>query len=258
LHHPRHAAWPLRAAGWRNRDAQPVHDAPFARALPRARTLRRGALGAAARWAEQFPIEADAPDLATDFATLTAARIRLRQGSPDRALAMVRPLAAALRAAARAGRLASALVVQAMAEQELRDGAAARVSLAEAVELAAPENIRRPFLDAAPALSELLREMRDRAPEFVDQLLENTPLQPGQIVAPIVPTPPTEPLTEREREVLALAAAGRSNPEIAEQLVLTVGTVKTHMHNIYRKLGARNRVEAIAAARAGGLLDDAI
>jgi LuxR family maltose regulon positive regulatory protein len=53
-----------------------------------------------------------------------------------------------------------------------------------------------------------------------------------------------EPLTEREREVLRLLAADASNAEIARSLVLTVSTVKTHVHNIFGKLGVRTRRQA--------------
>jgi DNA-binding NarL/FixJ family response regulator len=52
-------------------------------------------------------------------------------------------------------------------------------------------------------------------------------------------------LTEREREILACAAAGRGNKEIADQLCVSSDTVKTHLHHIYRKLGVSGRVEAI-------------
>ena len=58
-----------------------------------------------------------------------------------------------------------------------------------------------------------------------------------------------EPLSERELEVLSLLASGRSNREIARDLFVAVGTVKTHTNNIYRKLGVRNRAEALAKAR---------
>jgi LuxR family maltose regulon positive regulatory protein len=63
-----------------------------------------------------------------------------------------------------------------------------------------------------------------------------------------------EPLSERELEVLSLLASGRSNKEIARELFVAVGTVKTHTNNIYRKLGTRNRVEALARARSLKLL----
>jgi ATP/maltotriose-dependent transcriptional regulator MalT len=54
-------------------------------------------------------------------------------------------------------------------------------------------------------------------------------------------------LTEREREILAHAASGRSNKDIADQLCVSLDTVKTHLHHIYRKLGVAGRVEAILA-----------
>ena len=64
----------------------------------------------------------------------------------------------------------------------------------------------------------------------------------------------SEPLSEREREVLALLAAGRANREIAEQLVITEGTVKNHVSNILGKLQAENRTQAADIARKRGLL----
>jgi DNA-binding CsgD family transcriptional regulator len=63
-----------------------------------------------------------------------------------------------------------------------------------------------------------------------------------------------EPLSERELEVLALLASGRTNAEIARDLFVAVGTVKSHVNNIYRKLGAANRAEAAARARELNLL----
>ncbi|HSJ54460.1 MAG TPA: LuxR C-terminal-related transcriptional regulator, partial [Anaerolineae bacterium] len=63
-----------------------------------------------------------------------------------------------------------------------------------------------------------------------------------------------EPLSSRELEVLALLAAGHSNRDIARELVVTVGTVKKHAHNIYGKLQAGSRTQAIARARTLGLL----
>ena len=54
-------------------------------------------------------------------------------------------------------------------------------------------------------------------------------------------------LTDREREILACAAVGRSNKEIADQLCVSIDTVKTHLHHIYRKLSVNGRVEAVLA-----------
>ena len=62
------------------------------------------------------------------------------------------------------------------------------------------------------------------------------------------------PLSERELEVLGLLASGKTNSEVAGDLFVSVGTVKSHTGNIYRKLGARNRAEALAGARELGLI----
>jgi LuxR family maltose regulon positive regulatory protein len=63
-----------------------------------------------------------------------------------------------------------------------------------------------------------------------------------------------EPLTERELEVLRLLAVGLPNREIASTLVIAVGTVKTHLKNIYGKLVVHNRTEAANRARGLGLV----
>ena len=61
-------------------------------------------------------------------------------------------------------------------------------------------------------------------------------------------------LTSREAEVLALVAAGRTNAEIATELVLGVETVKTHVANLLAKLGARDRTQAVVAAYESGFV----
>ncbi len=71
---------------------------------------------------------------------------------------------------------------------------------------------------------------------------------PPDSLAPGV-QPLIEPLTPREREVLQLIASGRSNPEIAAELVIAVTTVKTHVKNIYGKLQVSNRFQAAARAQ---------
>ena len=63
-----------------------------------------------------------------------------------------------------------------------------------------------------------------------------------------------DPLSERELEVLRLLAAGASNEEIAEQLVIAVGTAKRHVSNILAKLTVSNRTQAVARAREVGLI----
>ncbi len=67
--------------------------------------------------------------------------------------------------------------------------------------------------------------------------------------------PLIEPLSERELEVLRLVAANRSHQEIAQALVISINTVKTHLSRLYGKLYARNRLEAIERATEAGLLN---
>jgi DNA-binding NarL/FixJ family response regulator len=69
------------------------------------------------------------------------------------------------------------------------------------------------------------------------------------------PTPPAlDELTDREREVMALVAAGRTNDEIAEQLVISPATAKTHVSRILLKLGARDRAQLVVIAYESGLV----
>jgi len=69
------------------------------------------------------------------------------------------------------------------------------------------------------------------------------------------PAPPGERLTAREREVLGCLVAGRNNQEIADQLVVSEKTVKSHLTSIYRKLNVRDRSQAIVTAIRGGYVD---
>jgi DNA-binding NarL/FixJ family response regulator len=70
--------------------------------------------------------------------------------------------------------------------------------------------------------------------------------------------PQLQSLTEREREILTLLASGLSNAELGARLYLSEPTIKTHLSSIFRKLGVRDRVQAVIAAYDAGLVEPAI
>jgi len=118
----------------------------------------------------------------------------------------------------------------------------------KALDLAAPEDYRRAFLDEGLAIVGLLPQVRHLAPGFVSQVLEAASEKDG---GPPIPQTQAlvEPLSERELEILRLIAAGRSNPEIAELLYLSLNTVKWHAKNLYGKLQVGSRIEAVTRAQ---------
>lgn len=161
-----------------------------------------------------------------------------------------------------------ALVAQACIVDSRGDHTPALEKMRRALSLAEPEAFIRIFVDQGePARSLILRlrprlaqaagteqEAADRLLLYADRLLSAFPAAPVETVtahaARGAPSPDLiDPLTEREREVMRLIAAGCSNKEIAERLVVSLGTVKAHTTNIYRKLDVPGRTRAIARAR---------
>jgi LuxR family maltose regulon positive regulatory protein len=123
-----------------------------------------------------------------------------------------------------------------------------------AIDIAKPEGLMQTFLDEGEPMAELLYKAAVQGifPDFISQLLERFPVSlesEGRKKGSLV-----DPLSNREIEVLELMAKGHTNQEIAEELVLSLYTVKSHARNIYGKLGVKNRTEAVARARLLGLL----
>jgi LuxR family maltose regulon positive regulatory protein len=89
--------------------------------------------------------------------------------------------------------------------------------------------------------------LADIAPNYIHDLLAAFPLKSTAIDDSELQL--IDPLSDRELELLHLIANGMSNQQVAEELVLTVGTVKWHLSNIYSKLGVNSRTQAVARAR---------
>jgi LuxR family maltose regulon positive regulatory protein len=134
--------------------------------------------------------------------------------------------------------------------------------LAISLALAEQEGYIRIFVDEGNPMEELLqiysRRVGDSQKAYVYNLLNAFKIPTGKTgILSASPTQPgflIEPLTGREAEVLQLLAAGLSNQEIAEKLVLSVGTIKTHTHNLYGKLGVQSRTRALARAKGLNLI----
>ena len=194
----------------------------------------------------------------SEVAQLAIARVLIVKGDEPalaQAQALLERLLQAAEAEGRTGVIIEALALQAMAHGQ-RGGVARALTLLErALRLAEPEGYVRLFADLGLPMARLLQEARSRAalPEYVETLLAAFVGDPSLPAA--APEPLPEPLTPREQEVLELLAAGLTNREIGEALVISPQTVKKHTGNIYGKLGASNRTEAAARARELGLLN---
>ena len=145
-----------------------------------------------------------------------------------------------------------AWLLEAIARDALGEAGAARRALEHALHLAKPEGLLFPFLlDPAPGLLDRHRRLGTAHAVLIAEIL-NAPSGSGADGG----SPPRliEPLSESELRVLRYLPTKLSAPEIADQLYLSVNTVKTHMRHVYDKLGAHRRHEAVEQARAVGLL----
>ncbi len=185
---------------------------------------------------------------------MTLVRLLLAQGGYEAALGIVKRLFARIEPSGRYGRMIELLVLQALALQARGDVDAALDPLANALRLARPERYVRSLLDEGDGLIKLLYLAKNRhietayASELLSAAREEAPQAPGGQLLP-------EPLTAREIEVLKLINSGCSNQEIAAQLYISLATVKRHISNIYTKLDARGRTQALSRSRELGLLD---
>jgi LuxR family maltose regulon positive regulatory protein len=267
------AAGALEAIGEAEQVAPSPAVAGLTNTLPAQRArllLAQGDAAAAARWAQQRGLDADdEPGYPQEREYLVLARVLLAQDRPGRALV---PLERLLHAALSQDRIGSVIEIQALRALALaasHDEPAAVAALAEAVTLACPRGYVRVFADEGAPMRALLgrviaaqraepstaRRMPPGCLARIVQAFDTDPGVPGsgQLAVPAVPGL-VDQLTSRELEVLAMLAAGTPNQVIAEELFVTLFTVKKHVSHILAKLGAANRTEAVARARELGLI----
>ncbi len=150
---------------------------------------------------------------------------------------------------------AKAFVLQALALQRHHRVTEAVLALDAAANIALPEGAVRIFADNRVAIQALLSEASAQSDltAVLHRIKEIT--NSGSTPTPAGSLPrPTIDLTEREQEVLNLIAIGLTNQEIADNLIVSLNTVKTHVKNVFFKLDARSRTQAVSLAREAGLI----
>jgi LuxR family transcriptional regulator, maltose regulon positive regulatory protein len=231
--------------------------------------LAQDQLAAAAQWTHEKGLTAsDEPDFAREPGHLALARVLLAQAQPGPALTLLDRLHAAAAAQDRTGSLIEIGALRALALAGSGNTDRAVEALAEALTLACPQGYVRVFADEGPPMAALLARLiaaqrfSGAAAEVplgclarLQRALGTQDIAPDARPGNVTAAPGlVEPLTSRELEVLEMLAAGRSNPAIAGQLVITLDTVKKHVSHVLGKLGAANRTEAVARARDLGII----
>jgi LuxR family maltose regulon positive regulatory protein len=197
----------------------------------------------------KLSLDDDAPFQREDeYLTLVRLHLqRMRQARPTDLRLVLRFLEQLLTPAqesARIGSVIEILLLQSLTLHLLGQVPEALQKFNQSLTLAEPEGYTRLFLDeGAPAAELLVLAIQNNLhPEYANRLLAL--MKSSQPVGDL-----SEPLTEREGEVLRLLATGLSNQEIAERLVISLSTIKTHVTRIYGKLGVTSRTLAILRAQ---------
>jgi LuxR family maltose regulon positive regulatory protein len=232
--------------------------------------LAQGNLAAATIWAENSELSPDDEKVNhpgwKEVEYLTLARLLTAQGRQAEAISLLERLLRSAQVDGRSGSAIEILVLQALIDQAQGNMTRALEHLERALTLAEPEGYVRIFVDEGIPMRELLLTYQStlmrrtgssmdkampRLLTYVEKLLAAFPLSAPAATHASGST--VEPLSERELEIMNLISLGMSNQEIAERLVIATSTVKSHINNLYAKLGTHSRTRAVAIARQLGL-----
>lgn len=225
--------------------------------------LAQGNLIAAEKWVQKQSLDFDDEfNYLREFEYITLARLLMAQNQLEAARQLLEQL---LKKAEEAERLQSTieiLILQSLIHQAQDNLPQAKQMVERALVLAEPEGYIRLFLDEGGPMAALLVRLWEKYQQnkhalpptltYLTKLLDAfglTAIVPTQDNTPFSTQPLVEPLTERELEILQLMTDGLSNRKIAEKLVVSENTVKTHARNIFGKLSVRSRVQAIAKGK---------
>jgi LuxR family maltose regulon positive regulatory protein len=205
------------------------------------------------RWCGEYgPHMGDIPRLQQEREALLLAQIRIEQEQPAAALRLIDRWQSDAHTGGRLNSELEWLVLRARAHQLAQQASEANEALHQALTLAQPEGYLRLFLAQGKAMSTMLLALLPTVRNkpllgYLRTLLQafGQEQHPHTMSAPAGPEwYLLEPLSAQERRVLRLMAAGLSNPEIAEELVVSINTIKTQVKSIFRKLNVNSRDEA--------------
>jgi LuxR family maltose regulon positive regulatory protein len=224
--------------------------------LSQSRSQLTDLFAEAMEWAETSGLKPeDEFQYEQEYEYLTLARVLIAGNKAEQAVPLLDRLITSAEGAGRNGQLITYLSLQAVVHHALNDTGTALKILLRAMELGEPQGYIRTFVDLGPPMRDLLRIASQQriAPGYVGKLLAAFPtkaVQPAQQeIRELI-----EPLSERELTILLYLAGEPSNQEIADELHLSVNTVKWYARNIYGKLGVGNRRAAVIRARELGIL----
>jgi len=239
---------------------------PQAQAFQAELALMQDRIATAGQWAAQLdPVPPLSPVYGVFSPHSTLVKVWLAQNTPssrEQAGDLLGRLQAFFASTHNSRFLIETLALQALLSSTEGDEAAALTVLKQAITLAEPGGFIRLFVDLGPSMARLLEQLRHQgvAPAYISRILAAFEMRDAPQAAEGGPASRAQgeslvdPLTPRELEVLALLARHLTNRQIAEELVISPGTVKTHTLRIYRKLDVRGRQQAVARAQELDLL----
>jgi LuxR family maltose regulon positive regulatory protein len=214
-------------------------------------SIQAGELQALAGWQARISVDESNLKVQKEREAFTLARLRIAEGKASQALETLKGWAADAAENGRVRSQISALCLEALAYAADSNRVQAAQSLSEALTIGQAHGYRRLFLDEGWLLAELFQETLPSLPDRALSLYATTLLHSFnlELIADQGDAALVEPLSPQDLRVLRLLVGGLTNAEIAQELVVSTNTVKTHVKSIYHKLNVNSRDEARRVAR---------